>query len=346
MVTIRKALYVSTLSVLALGMTGCESMKAARDKVASIDFPSFGGKDEIATDEDGILMASNEGCPQIAVVDDLKTLTQFETPATPTPGTKISSIAITGMESDCSLTDKTVAVNIGLRFDGQLGPQAADWTTESRSFAYPYFVAVTTPAGEILSKEVFAATIRYEKGEMAITQQESMRQVIPLPEKNSASGYEILIGFQLTEDELTYARMMAPTAAATEPAAGETEYDLSPEAKATPVQPEVSAAPPTPVAATPIAAPVVAEPAKAPVPTTTDGSVTAAPTSAEIKQETPHPVAETVTPAEPAAAPRPPEDAEAAAAAPAQEPTANPYAPAQTQVIRIKADGSVETQKN
>ena len=299
--TIHKALYIGTFSVLAFGMTGCESMQAARDKMASIDFPYFGAskEEEIAADADGIVMANNEGCPQIAVVDDLKTLTQFEIPSAPTPGTKISSVAITGMESSCALTDKTVAVNIGLRFDGQLGPQAADWATESRSFAYPYFVAVTTPAGEILSKEVFAATIRYENGEMAITQQEKMRQVIPLPEKTSASGYEILIGFQLTEDELQYARMTGTAPANIEPAAGQPAYDMTPEAKATPVQPEVIAAQPETVTATPISAPA-------------------------LQKEITGPVAETPAPA----------------------PAVNPYAPPTTQVIRIKSDGTVETEKN
>jgi len=306
--TIRKALYVGTFSIMALGMTGCESMQTARNKVASIDFPYFGAPEEkeIAADADGIAMANSEGCPQIAVVDDLKNLTQFETPSAPTPGTKISSIAMTGMETSCALTDKTVAVNIGLRFDGHLGPQAADWSTESRSFAYPYFVAVTTPAGEILSKEVFAATIRYENGEMAVTQQEKMRQVIPLPEKATAAGYEILIGFQLTEDELKYARLTGTPAAAIEPAAGQPSYDMAPEAKATPVQPEVIAAPSATVTATPISAPI---------------------TKAAIKKE----VAEVAPPSTPA---------------PTAATTENPYAPPTTQVIRIKSDGTVETEKN
>lgn len=310
--TIRKALYVGTFSIMALGMTGCESMQTARDKVASIDFPYFGASEEkeIAADADGIVMANSEGCPQIAVVDDLKNLTQFETPSAPSPGTKISSIAMTGMETSCALTDKTVAVNIGLRFDGQLGPQAADWSTESRSFAYPYFVAVTTPAGEILSKEVFAATIRYENGEMAVTQQESMRQVIPLHEDATAAGYEILIGFQLTEDELKYARLTGPNestgSAAIEPAAGQPSYDMAPEAKATPVQPEVIAAPSATVTATPVSAPV---------------------TDAVIKKESAE-VAPLASPAPIAAA------------------AENPYAPPTTQVIRIKSDGTVETEKN
>ena len=205
--TIRNVLFVGTFSVLALGLTGCESMQTARDKISSIDFPYFGSAD---TDQaTAVALADPANCPKVSVVDDLKNLTQFETPSAPTPGTKISSITIGNMTSNCSLNDKTVALDIDLAFDGQLGPKATGWKTESRSFAYPYFIAVTTPTGEIMSKEVFAATIRYDGAETAVSQKESIRQVIPLRENIAASGYEILIGFQLTEDELNYSRMMA-----------------------------------------------------------------------------------------------------------------------------------------
>ncbi len=353
---IRNIVYLGTVSVAALSLTACETMKKAGDTITAIDVPFYG--DDKVEAQEGLVMAKTDGCPQVAVVEDLKSLTQFEIPSAPTPGEKISSVAMTGLDTKCAVTDKTVAVDISLRFDGYLGPQAAEWQAQSRSFAYPYFIAVTTPTGEILSKEVFAATIRYDAGETAITQQEKTRQVIPLREDAKPGQYEILIGFQLTEDELNYARMMA-----SQPAPETAAYNMAPEAKATPVYPEVKAVPATPVVATPIAAAPAAVPATvpapvatpvaaqtpvtppAPVPTTTDGSMSAAPTSGEVIQESPKPVSETVTPAQTA-----PNPADSAAQEPAAEGTApaatpaavNPYAPPPTQIIRIKPDGSVE----
>lgn len=370
MLTIRNVLYVSTFSVLALGLTGCESMKAMRDSISSIDFPYFGDPEtttaqKMATDEDGILATNTVGCPQVAVVEDLKTLTQFETPSKPTPGTKISSITLSGIKSACNITKNTVAVDIGLRFEGHLGPQADEWKTQSRSFAYPYFIAVTTQSGEIISKEVFAATISYEKAEKALIQEESIRQVIPLRNGMTASSYEILVGFQLTDDELNYSRMMiskpadtaakpkkkstkakAPKKAAekatTEPVAvtpQETETPAAAEAA-----PATDAAPvATPLSAVPTTENVVVEtPAPQPVPTTTDGSVTAAPTATEVKQESATHVTPAATPAEAAPAPTPaPLNTEAQG--PAQAPAAvNPYAPTPTQVITIQPDGTVK----
>lgn len=314
---IRKILCVSAFSIMALGLTGCETMTDVKNRLASIDFPSFSSEDKIQPAE-GAVMASAEGCPQVAVVEDLKHLSQFETPANPTPETNISSISMTGMESSCSTTEKTVAINIGLRFDAQLGPKAANWKTESRSFAYPYFVAVTTPSGEILSKEVFAATIRYEANESSLTQEESMRQVIPLREGEDISAYEILIGFQLTDDELNYNRSRA------------TQVSMTP-------TPSALATAET----APVHAAGIATPDTAPVANAAPAPITPAVETADESE-----VTEAEAPAvEPAAA-------ETDETQPITQETSSAPVPSpvitgpQQQVIRIKADGSVEAQSN
>lgn len=367
---IRNALYISAFSVMALGLTGCESMKQMRDSISAIDFPYFGApkteETDVATaqkmsaDDTGILATNTEGCPQVAVVEDLKNLTQFETPAKPTPGSKISSITLSGIKSSCAVTEKTVAVDIGLRFDGQLGPQADEWKSQSRSFAYPYFIAVTTQSGEIISKEVFAATISYDKAEKALTQEESIRQVIPLRDGKAASSYEILVGFQLTEDELNYSRMMEskpaekaqPKKKATKPKAKkatEKPVEVTPPettATETPVEAPVTEVTPTPISSVPTTENAVIEtPVEQPIPTTTDGSVSAAPTSTEMKEESSAPVT-APTPADTVPAPTMTVPTAPAVNGNVQgtatpTPAVNPYAPPATQVISIKPDGSV-----
>ncbi|HEY0900489.1 MAG TPA: hypothetical protein VGD95_00065 [Micavibrio sp.] len=358
---LRNLVFLSAVSAAALSLSACETMKKTGDAITSIDVPFYG--DDETDAQAAPMLAQGNDCPQVAVVEELKSLTQFEVPAAPTPGEKISTVAMTGLDTKCTVTENTVAVDIAVRFDGALGPQAVDWNAPSRSFAYPYFIAVTTPTGEILSKEVFAATIRYDQGETAITQQEKTRQVIPLREDSKPGQYEILIGFQLTEDELNYARMMASAPAAETSITPETSMapvaavDMAPTAKATPVYPEVKAAPAPAVVATPVAPaplPTVSAPTPEPVPTTTEGSMKAAPTSKEVVEESPKPVAETVTPAaQPpaatAASTTEPATTEPAATEPASTgPTTaapavvDPYAPPPMQIIRIKPDGSVE----
>jgi hypothetical protein len=360
--TIRNVLFVGTFSVLALSLTGCESMQTARDKISSIDFPYFGDSDKAETTQKSAMLASAADCPQVAIVDDLKNLTQFETPSAPTPGTKISSITLSNMESTCSLNEKTVGVDLTLTFDGLLGPKATNWKTESRSFAYPYFIAVTTPTGDILSKEVFAATIRYDGDEVAISQKEKIRQVIPLRENMSAAGYEILIGFQLTDDELNYSRMMANQPPVTEAApvveekpkpkkkvAKKAPKKEEPAVEAAKVEPVTTApaaepAPATATATTPEATAPVSGPVAPPAAETTATPV-AAPAPEATPATAPPTTAPVTTPATPdgsAAATPAALDPAAATVAPAA--IADPYAPPPTQVIHVKPDGTVDQQ--
>lgn len=324
----RKFQYTALVSVALLSLTGCETMTDVKNRLASIDLPSFSSDPEIASAE-GAVMASAEGCPQVAVVEDLKTLSQFETPATPSPDTNISSLSITGMTANCSKTKNTVAVDIGLRFDGKLGPKAITWNQDSHSFAYPYFVAVTTPSGEILSKEVFAATVRYEDGEQSLTQEETMKQVIPLRDDADAAGYEILIGFQLTDDELNYNREMASQALSApvsleapasepEPAMAASSTDKTSMTSQSPAVEDMAARQPDVAEEQPLPNNAAIEPSAGNLPASAE-TVTEAIADAPAESET---MVE-----EPVSAP---------------VIATTPMAP-QQQVIRIKADGSVET---
>lgn len=344
---LRNVVYLGAVSAAALTLSACESMKKAGDAITSIDMPFYG---EDADDEETTTAAvartmDASACPQVAIVQDLKNLTQFETPAQPSPGTKISSVTLSNLVADCTATDKTIAIDLTLTFDGELGPNTADWKTQSRSFAYPYFIAVTTPTGEILSKEVFAATMRYESGEAAIAQKEKIRQVIPLRPDAVPSTYEVLVGFQLTDDELNYARTVAsnplayddakPVKEATPPKKKKAVKKEEPKVEPAPA-PAAEAAPaveaaPAPVAETvpvPAAEPVQTAPAPQPVAeTVTPAQSMPAPTEPAAQDPAANPAA---TPATPEASATPP------------APAFDPYAPPPTQVIRIKPDGTVE----
>ena len=74
------------------------------------------------------------------------------------------------------------------------------------NYTYPYFISVITLSGQILSKDVFALAMMYDKGVARMVKQDKLRQTIPLMERQSASGFQVVVGFQLTEEELDYNR--------------------------------------------------------------------------------------------------------------------------------------------
>lgn len=72
---------------------------------------------------------------------------------------------------------------------------------------YGYWVAVTRRSGKVLNKEHFA--VRADFSDSSVTGETEVLQQIVIPrndESVSAANFEVLIGFDLTEDQLTYNR--------------------------------------------------------------------------------------------------------------------------------------------
>ncbi len=153
-------------------------------------------------------VTEGKDCPPVTIVEDLAALHQFTNPDRPTPTSRISSVVLKDLRTNCARNENNVAVELNLTFEGKLGPHGRVKHTDEPSFAYPYFVAITTKDGNIVAKEVFATTITYRPEDETTLDYENMRQIIPLT-GDYATDYEILVGFQLTEGELAYNRALS-----------------------------------------------------------------------------------------------------------------------------------------
>lgn len=225
----------------ASALAGCESIDTAmndvRQKIDDIDLslPALTARSSTPDNErtaadgsGGETQIAAEGgtggrvdCPPVSIVGELTSMHQFPDPDRPDASQEISEITLTGLSTACSLSGENIAVAIDLVFEGTLGPGAKLWNTDKPSFAYPYFIAVTTPDGGIVAKEVYAATVAYGKGQDTIRHTENLRQIIPTG-GSYGTDHALLVGFQLTPGELAYNRMLsekeAQAQAAPEPA--------------------------------------------------------------------------------------------------------------------------------
>lgn len=75
-----------------------------------------------------------------------------------------------------------------------------------------------------MAKEVFAASLNFGSGASSANYYESLRQIIPVKHGTNSGKYKVLVGFQLTHEQLAYNRAQAALeeAAQVEPAAAET----------------------------------------------------------------------------------------------------------------------------
>ncbi len=145
-------------------------------------------------------------CPQVELVDDLSSLSDFTNPNQTKRENLISRVDLKSAQSTCMLSSKSTVVDLTLLFEGTLGSKGKQKTSDKPFFSYPFFVAVTAPSGKIMAKEIFAASMTYGANENKHTYFEKLRQVIPIKSKSSAKYYKILIGFQVTPDQLAYNR--------------------------------------------------------------------------------------------------------------------------------------------
>ena len=203
------------LIATCFSLTACQTVEGLKK-----DFGSFGNSvsnkvTDIKTDmtskketdiagNEAPIIISDGTCPSIDIDPQLNNMSEFYDMQKPTKGTEVSNLKLTNSKSACQVAGEFLEVNIELTFAGKLGPKAKRKDGDRPFFAYPYFVAVTDSNGEELAKELFAASVTYEKNQEKIELVETIRQKLPLNDDGSTPDYKIQIGFQLTEEQLFY----------------------------------------------------------------------------------------------------------------------------------------------
>lgn len=140
-------------------------------------------------------------CPQVGVPRDAATLTRFR----PGQGRDLTDVIFDARVQDVKLSctynsdGADVDLLVVLRVDR--GP-----ASQERSATVPYFVAITDPQRHVLAKQVFTKTLAFPPNVSRVTDSDESEELIPLPKGKSAQRYGVVVGMQLTPDELKYNR--------------------------------------------------------------------------------------------------------------------------------------------
>lgn len=121
------------------------------------------------------------GCPNVGVLRDAGTLRTDQ-------GVAILS----GILANCGYDDTSVTIAANVMITGRANEGASGGT-----IPVTYFVAVTDPNRNILSKKTFTTSVT-----VGSDTQETLTQVIPVPKTMDARWYEVLVGFQLTPEQV------------------------------------------------------------------------------------------------------------------------------------------------
>lgn len=143
-------------------------------------------------------------CPLMGVLYDTARVVKFEQPG----NQRYANIAFTGemqgVHGLCRYVDADpIRMNMEIEMAFGRGPAA----TSDRQ-TYRYWVAVTRRGRAPIEKVYFDVDVRFPRGEQVVTHREQIDQIV-IPRANeevSGENFEILVGFDLTPEQLQFNR--------------------------------------------------------------------------------------------------------------------------------------------
>ncbi len=140
-------------------------------------------------------------CPQAGILKDAQRLTKF----LPGPGRDLTDVVfqvqLANVRTQCIYGKSGVKIDMLVDIAAERGP--AD---KSRKAEFAYFVAIANPAGTIPARERFTALLPVIPNVSRALAVEELEQMIPLPRGRSAENYRIIVGLQVTREELEFNR--------------------------------------------------------------------------------------------------------------------------------------------
>ena len=148
---------------------------------------SFGGRSNTFT------------CPAMTIVPDLQSL------VTLVPGPNGATIQSSGRINTATVNcdregESGVVASVTLEF------AALRTTPAVGSLALPYFVALADSTGNVLGKQQYTMTIKFDPNAPVAKAQDAVTVHLPLKNAQLANIYTLVVGFQLNQAQLDYNR--------------------------------------------------------------------------------------------------------------------------------------------
>jgi len=151
----------------------------------------------------GLFGGSRDGerlCPRTAVMSEASEVTRFVPGGRSLPDMLFAG-EISDVTGSCEYDRRGVTVDTQVLATVTRG--AADRTGV---FDFNYFVAVVDHERNILARESFLIRFEFRDDRMRESRVDQLRQRIPLENTRLAPGYSILVGIELTPEDLEYNR--------------------------------------------------------------------------------------------------------------------------------------------
>lgn len=146
--------------------------------------------------------AAESVCPKVGVLADAAQLVEFSGMER-NLGNVVYRAEIVNAAVQCEYSRRGVDLTLTLQFHAARGPSSL-----GRAYQVRYFVAVTDPSERILAKEMFELPVLFTSAQNEAVLRDKVEQIrIPLKDKQAGMAYQVLVGFDLTTDQVIYNRV-------------------------------------------------------------------------------------------------------------------------------------------
>ena len=145
--------------------------------------------------------APKESCPRISILSDAAQATVFRDGA----GRDLRDVRFQArfgkIAANCDIEEGRVDMRASIKLVAARGPASTESVGQ-----FTFFVALTDPSDEIIAKKVFESPLEFQAKQQRSGVIEQIEQVFVLKPGERAVQYSVLVGFQLTRDQLEYNR--------------------------------------------------------------------------------------------------------------------------------------------
>ncbi len=140
-------------------------------------------------------------CPDVSILAGSERLVLFR----PGPGRDLIDVVVeadmSNLRASCDYDEGSVDVEASFEIVSTRGPEAGTGTA-----AIPFFAAVVGPDERVVAKKTFESRAEFPAGHRRVAVQEILGQRIPLSRREAGPDYRVLVGFQLTPEQLEHNR--------------------------------------------------------------------------------------------------------------------------------------------
>jgi hypothetical protein len=139
-------------------------------------------------------------CPQTAIVRELQNIKDYGGEA-PDDSAIVATALMRGVQGRCEYKEEGAGVSFDLKMAAERGERLG-----GDRVSFPFFVAVLTPDQKILSKELMTTDFTFSGKDRLVEKTEGLHVFIPMDKDADGTNYQVLMGFQLTEEQLKAVR--------------------------------------------------------------------------------------------------------------------------------------------